>query len=74
MFKKDYILADQIVSKAKTISSLENEAIKEIQYKIKQADIPSMRMIMESIRRTAEYESDIVEIVLNLNVNQIIAI
>jgi hypothetical protein len=30
-------------------------------------------MITESIRRIAEYASDIAEIVLNLNVNQIIA-
>ncbi len=74
LFKKDYMLADQVVSKAKTIPSLENEAIKEIQTKTKQVDIPGMRMIMESIRRTAEYASDIAEIVLNLNVNQIITI
>ncbi|MGB9845850.1 MAG: PhoU domain-containing protein, partial [Methanothermobacter tenebrarum] len=69
LFKKDYTLADQVISKAKTIALLENEAIKEIQFKIKQADIPPMRMIMESIRRTAEYASDIAEIVLNLNIN-----
>jgi hypothetical protein len=31
-------------------------------------------MITESIRRTAEYASDIAEIVLNLNINQIIEI
>ena len=74
LFKRDYMLADQIVSKAKTILSLENEAIKEIQTKTKQVDIPSMRMIMESIRRTAEYASDIAEIVLNLNVNQIVTL
>jgi hypothetical protein len=30
-------------------------------------------MIMESIRRTAEYSSDIAEIVLNLNADQITA-
>ncbi|MBS7637153.1 AbrB/MazE/SpoVT family DNA-binding domain-containing protein [Candidatus Bathyarchaeota archaeon] len=74
LFKKDYTLADQVISKAKTIPHLENEAIKEIQIKTRQVDIPSMRMIMESIRRTAEYASDIAEIVLNLNVNQIITI
>jgi hypothetical protein len=35
--------------------------------------ISTVRMIMESIRRSAEYASDIAEIVLNLNVDQIIA-
>ncbi|MCS7114131.1 MAG: phosphate uptake regulator PhoU [Candidatus Bathyarchaeota archaeon] len=72
LFKKDYMLADHVVSKAKTIASLENEALKEIQPKIRQGDFPNIRMIMESIRRTVEYAGDIAEIVLNLNVNQII--
>ncbi len=72
LFRKDYILADQVISKAKTIQYLENEVIKEIQTKTKQVDIPFTRMIIESIRRTAEYASDIAEIVLNLNVDQII--
>ncbi|MEM2738449.1 MAG: PhoU domain-containing protein, partial [Candidatus Bathyarchaeia archaeon] len=72
LFKKDYALADNVVSKAKTITTLEAEAIREIQSEIKQADISNIRMIMESIRRTAEYASDIAEIVLNLNVDKII--
>jgi phosphate uptake regulator len=72
LFKKDYALADQVISKAKTIAVLENKVVKETQLKIKQTDISSIRMIMESIRRTAEYASDIAEIVLNLNINQII--
>jgi phosphate uptake regulator len=72
LFKKDYALADQVISKAKTIAVLENKVVKETQLGIKQTDISSIRMIMESIRRTAEYASDIAEIVLNLNINQII--
>jgi len=72
LFKKDYALADQVISKAKTIAVLENKVVKETQLKIKQTDISSIKMIMESIRRTAEYASDIAEIVLNLNINQII--
>jgi phosphate uptake regulator len=74
LFKKDYLQADQVISKAKTIVTLENEAIKEIQLKIKQADVSNIRMIMESIRRIAEYASDIAEIVLNLNINQMIVL
>ena len=72
LFKKDYTLADQVISKAKTIATLENKAIKELLSKAKQPDISNIRMITESIRRTAEYASDIAEIVLNLNINQII--
>jgi phosphate uptake regulator len=73
LFKKDYALADQVISKTKAIVALEEKALKEIQSKTKQTDISSIRMITESIRRIAEYASDIAEIVLNLNVNQIIA-
>ncbi|MBS7616862.1 phosphate uptake regulator PhoU [Candidatus Bathyarchaeota archaeon] len=72
LFKKDYLLADHAVYKAKTIVTLENEVIKEIRKKIEQVDVSNIRMIMESMRRTAEYASDIAEIVLNLNVNQIL--
>ena len=73
LFKKDYALADRVISKAKTIATIENKAINEIRYKAKSADTYNMRMIIESIRRIAEYASDIAEIVLNLNINQIIA-
>jgi len=73
LFKKDYTLADSVVAKAKTIVSMENEALKTISKKnMDPSRLSSIRIIIESIRRTAEYASDIAEIVLNLNVNQII--
>lgn len=72
LFKKDYVLADRVVSNAKTIVVMEAETLSKIQTEIKQADLFNIRMIMESIRRTAEYASDIAEIVLNLNINQLI--
>ncbi|MEM3088189.1 MAG: phosphate uptake regulator PhoU [Candidatus Bathyarchaeia archaeon] len=70
-YKKNYLSADNLISKAKTITSMEADAIKEISKKVEASKIPYVRMIMESIRRTAEYASDIAEVVLNLNVNQI---
>jgi len=71
LFKKDYMLADNIVTKAKTIVSMENEVLKFISKKIEATKVSIVRMMVESIRRTAEYASDIAEVVLNLNVNQI---
>jgi hypothetical protein len=71
LYKKDYSLADDVVAKAKKIASMENEAIRAMSKKVEATEMSSARMIMESIRRTAEYASDIAEIVLNLNVNQI---
>jgi len=72
LYKKDYSLADDVVAKAETIASMENEAIKAMSKKVEAVEMSSARIIMESIRRTAEYASDIAEIVLNLNVSQII--
>jgi len=72
LFKKDYALADSVVAKAKTIASMENEALKAISKKLEPTKLSNIRIIIESIRRTAEYAGDIAEIVLNLNVSQII--
>ena len=71
LFKKDYSLADSAVSKAKTIVSMETEALKVISRNVEPTQLSSIRIIIESIRRTAEYAGDIAEIVLNLNVNQV---
>jgi len=72
LFKKDYALADSVVAKAKTIVSMENEVLKAISKKLDPTKLSNIRIIIESIRRTAEYAGDIAEIVLNLNINQII--
>ena len=73
LFEKNYVLADNMITKAKTIVAIENEATKIIGKKVEADTISSLRMVLESIRRTAEYASDIAEIVLNLNIEQIIA-
>lgn len=72
LFKEDYMLADSVVMRAKTIAATEDEAITAIVKRVKAVEMSHIRLIMESIRRTAEYASDVAEIVLNLNVNQII--
>jgi phosphate uptake regulator len=72
LFTKDYFLADHAVAEAKTIARIESEAIKTIHKKTDAVTMANARMIMESIRRTAEYASDIAEIVLNLNTDKII--
>ena len=74
LYKKDYALADNAVARAKTIVKMENEILKAIAKRLESPEVSNMRMILESIRRTAEYASDIAEIVLNLNVDQIITL
>ncbi|MEM2056794.1 MAG: PhoU domain-containing protein [Thermoproteota archaeon] len=72
LYERNYLLADSVVSKSKTISPMESELMKLISRRVDAAKISGLRMIIESIRRTIEYASDIAEIVLNLNANQII--
>jgi len=71
LFKQDYQLADRVVDKAKSLTTIERSIIKAISEK-GEAEAASLRIITESIRRTAEYASDIAEIVLNLTINNVI--
>lgn len=71
LFRQDYVLAEGIVEKTKDIISLEKAAVVSSQ-KIDVEDAPHLRLIIESIRRTAEYASDIAEVVLNLTVESIL--
>jgi phosphate uptake regulator len=71
LFRQDYALAESIVEKTEEIVSMEKEAVVSSQ-KIDVEDAPYLRLIIESIRRTAEYASDIAEVVLNLTVESIL--
>ncbi|MFH0748893.1 MAG: phosphate uptake regulator PhoU [Candidatus Bathyarchaeota archaeon] len=69
LFSKNYHLADEIVERKGRIEENEREAIKQILRKGFDAETTSsLRLIVESVRRTTEYGSDIAEIVLNLTV------
>jgi phosphate uptake regulator len=70
LFKQDYDLAEGVIEKTKTLMALEKAAVSFSQ-KIGIEESANLRLIIESIRRTAEYASDIAEIVLNLTVESI---
>jgi len=74
LYGKDYLLADNAVTRSKTIAAMENDLMKIVVKRVEAADMSNIRMIMESTRRTAEYAGDIAEIVLNLNINQVITV
>jgi len=67
LFKQDYNLAESIITKSKEISSTEKEAVA-YSGKAGVDEIVNLRLIIESMRRTAEYATDIAEIVLNLTI------
>jgi len=71
LFRQDYALAESIVEKTKEVILIEKEAVVSSQ-KMDIEEAPYLRLIIESIRRTAEYASDIAEIVLNLTVESVL--
>jgi phosphate uptake regulator len=71
LFKQDYNLAESIIERTKSVAILEREAVVCSQ-KVDVDEAANLRLIIESVRRTAEYASDIAEIVLNLTVESIL--
>ena len=67
LFKQDYNLAESIDEKISDVVSVEKAVVNYTQ-KMDVEEAPYLRLIIESIRRTAEYASDIAEIVLNMTV------
>jgi phosphate uptake regulator len=71
LFKHDYDLAESVIEKITQIYRLEKDAVLRSQ-NVQIDQIPNLRLLIESIRRTAEYASDISEVVLNLNVESVL--
>jgi phosphate uptake regulator len=72
LFKRDFRFAETAVRKAKQTASLRKELMSSVFTEKHAEDASSLSLIIESISRVAEYASDIAEIVLNLNVDQIV--
>ena len=71
LFRRDYLLADSVISKANSIIELEHKVL----ISSKETDIEeaaNLRLVIESVRRIAEYSMDIAEIVLNMTVDSVI--
>ena len=71
LFRRDFELADSVFARANKIVSLEKKAL----LSSKEADIEeaaNIRLVIESVRRIAEYSMDIAEIVLNMTVESVI--
>ena len=71
LFRHDYNLAENVIAKISQIPKLEKEAVLSTN-NVSIEEIPNVRLLIESIRRTAEYASDISEIVLNLNIESVL--
>lgn len=73
LFKRDFRFAETVVQKAKRIASLKKELMNSVFAEKHIQEVPSITLMIESITRAAEYASDIAEIVMNLNVDQIVS-
>ena len=71
LFRMDFNLAENVIQKTKDVNFTMKEALLSSK-RIGIEEIANVRLVIESLRRTAEYASDIAEIVLNLTVESII--
>jgi phosphate uptake regulator len=71
LFKHDFNLAENIIERITQVHKLEKETVLCLQT-ANPDEIVNLRFIIESVRRTAEYASDISEVVLNLNVESVL--
>ena len=66
LFKEDYDSAERVIEEGEAIRELENRVVRAMLKIASREDVMPLRLIAESLRRIAEYSSDIAEIVLNL--------
>ncbi len=71
LFRRDFNLAENVIERINQVHKLEKETVLSMQ-NIKTEDAVNLRLAIESVRRTAEYASDISEVVLNLNVESVL--
>ena len=76
--RRDYVMADSVVDKAKSIRSLENDIIsflnKEDKIISSEHVNTNVRLMLEDIRRTAEHASDIAEAAMNQTIGEVITV
>jgi phosphate uptake regulator len=79
LLRRDYAMADNVVDKSKDILPLENDIISFIDGQNNniihnQTSNINIKLILEDIRRTAEYASDIAEAAMNQTIGEVISV
>ena len=72
LFDEDYGAADGVLGRAEATRGMEDRVVQKIVKGAPPEDVPALRLIVESIIRTAEYGADIAEVVLNMTVQGVI--
>ena len=69
VFRMDVKQANKVISEVENLAKLENGLVKKIfESKLNTGTAIGLRLILESIKRIAEYSADIAEIVINLGI------
>jgi phosphate uptake regulator len=72
LFKHDFNEAEAVIEKLTQVHKVEKETVL-YSHNAKIEEIVNLRLLIESVRRTAEYATDISEVVLNLNVESVLS-
>lgn len=74
LLSRNYNLAEEALEQSHEIENLENEVVSHLLNQgFDTKDVSNLRLILESIRRVAEYAEDIAEIVLNLAIMDLLS-
>ncbi len=71
LFKEDYQGADALIEKEKSIGKMQEEALAVIGRGGQSDSNRILPLIVEHLRRTAEYATDIAEVVLNMSIGKV---
>jgi phosphate uptake regulator len=72
LLKRSYKVAENVVQEAKNVALREKELMPYIMKIGDVQEVSSLRLIVESVKRTAEYASDVAEIVLNMTIKSVL--
>ncbi len=72
LFRGNFNMAEGVVEKIKEVKKIEKDTLA-ARHEAGVDEIASLRLMIESIKRTAEYAADIAEIVLNLNIESVLS-
>lgn len=74
LYTRDHKLGEEVVVEAKKVAEMEKDVLdKVLKCPITDTNLYSIRLIIEDIKRVAEYASDVGEIVINLTIEQVLA-
>jgi hypothetical protein len=72
LFKHDFNLAENVIERLSQVHKIEKETVMH-SHNAEIDEMVNLRLLIESVRRTAEYAADISEVVLNLNVESVLS-